>query len=529
MSRSDAVIVGAGHNALATALILARKGWKVTVLERADAPGGAVRTAEVTLPGFRHDLYATNLNMFMGGAFFEHFKDDLFANGFGVAGTPNAFASVFPGGGWAGVTADTDALVASLAQHSESDARAWGELGAFFGEIAPALFAVLGSPMPSRATARALWPQRKVVRRRWQELLQLAILSPRELVERHFESREVQTLVGSWGMHMDFGPDTPGGGVFALIESYAAAMHGMALAAGGAQCLIDALVTLIEQAGGEVLCSAEAASIEVQGGRARAVVTTDGRRFEADRAVIAGTGPRALYEGLLGGAPDVPQEVRDGARRYAYGPGTLMIHLAMDDLPEWAAGPEVREYCYVHIAPWLGDLGVAYAQAQNGQLPTHPMVVVGQPTTVDPSRAPEGKHVLWVQVRAVPSQIRGDASGEIGATDWETAKEAYADRVLDIVEQHARARARRCSRGTSSPPPTSRRPTPTSSAATTSGAACTLPRTSSSARWPAGAGTARRSRTCTWSAPRPGRDRAWAAAPDGCWAASSPGPSQAKV
>lgn len=437
MSRSDAVIIGAGHNALAAAFMLAEAGWKVTVLERSDAPGGAVRTAEVTLPGFRHDLYATNLNQFMGGGFFARYKDELFANGFGVAGTQNAFASVFPGGGWAGVSANAEELTTSIAQHSRADAAAWGELGAFFGETAPALFAVLGAPMPSRATLQALWPHRKVVRRRWRDLLQLAILSPRELVERHFESREVQTLVGSWGMHMDFGPDTPGGGVFALIESYAAAAHGMALGAGGAQSLIEALVALIERHGGEVVCSAEAAAIETAHGRATAVTTADGRRFDATRAVLASTGPRALYEDLLSGIASIPSQVRSAARRYAYGPGTMMIHLAVDDLPDWRAGAALREYCYVHIAPYLGDLGIAYAQAQAGLLPSHPMVVVGQPTAVDPSRAPDGKHVLWIQVRALPAHIAGDASREIASSDWADAKELYADRVLDIIDEHA--------------------------------------------------------------------------------------------
>jgi phytoene dehydrogenase-like protein len=436
VSRADAVVIGAGHNALAAALILAKDGWKVTVLERAEQPGGAVRTAEVTLPGFRHDLYATNLNIFMGGAFFDRFKDDLFGHGFGVAGTPHAFASVFPDDSWAGVSADSDELLASIAAHSQADAAAWGELGGFFGEVAPALFAVLGSPMPSPTTAKALWPHRDVLRRRWRELLRLAVLSPRELVEERFESPEVQTLVGSWGMHMDFGPDTPGGGVYALIETYAAAAHGMALGAGGAGCLIDALVSLIEEQGGEVVCGAEAERIHVTDGRATAVTTTDRRRFEASRAVIASTGPRALYDRLLNGQA-VPSEVARGARSYSYGPGTMMVHLAVDGLPAWTAGPQLRRYSYVHIAPYLGDLGIAYAQAMAGLLPEHPMIVVGQPTAVDPSRAPEGKHVLWLQVRAVPGTIRGDAAGIIATRDWAEAKEAYADRVLEIVERYA--------------------------------------------------------------------------------------------
>lgn len=437
MSTSDAVIVGAGHNALAAAVILATEGWKVTVLERAERPGGAVATAEVTLPGYRHDLYATNLNMFMGGAFFDAHKDALFANGFGVAAAEHAFASVFPDGTWAGVGTDTERMMGSIAAISDADAAAWGRLGGFFGEVAPMLFGVLGAPMPSLATAQVLWAERRIVRRRWRELARLALLSPRELVEEHFESPQVQTLMGAWGMHMDFGPDTPGGGVFALIESMAAAGHGMAIGAGGAGSLIDAMVAIITARGGEVICGAEVVRIEVVGGRARVVHTADGRRFEASRAVIAGTGPRALYEGLLAGVAAVPEPVRHAARAYSYGPGTLMIHVAVDDLPRWTAAPELRDYAYVHIAPYLEDLGIAYAQAMAGVLPAHPMIVVGQPTAVDPSRAPEGKHVLWIQVRALPSSIASDALGQITERDWAVAKEAYADRVMALIEPYA--------------------------------------------------------------------------------------------
>ena len=77
----DAVVVGAGHNGLAAAVHLAAKGWKVAVAEGNAEPGGAVKTREVTLPGFRHDLCAMNLSMFAGSAFFRQYKEDLIANG----------------------------------------------------------------------------------------------------------------------------------------------------------------------------------------------------------------------------------------------------------------------------------------------------------------------------------------------------------------------------------------------------------------------------------------------------------------
>ncbi len=114
-----------------------------------------------------------------------------------------------------------------------------------------------------------------------------------------------------------------------------------------------------------------------------------------------------------------------------------MIHFALDDLPAWAAGAELRRFAYVHLAPSLAAMARTYTDALDGLLPAEPALVVGQPTAIDPSRAPAGKHVLWVQVRVLPSQIRGDAAGEISGTAWNDAKEAYADRVCDIIERYA--------------------------------------------------------------------------------------------
>ncbi len=152
---------------------------------------------------------------------------------------------------------------------------------------------------------------------------------------------------------------------------------------------------------------------------------------------IAGVTPTALVET----SPSRRQRQRAlrccGAKKFRYGPGTMMLHLAMSGLPDWSAGEELKRFAYVHLAPDLDMMSRAYSEAMAGQLPAEPVLVVGQPTAIDPSRAPEGKHVLWVQVRVLPAEIRGDTAGSIAARDWDSAKDAYADRVVEIIERYA--------------------------------------------------------------------------------------------
>jgi phytoene dehydrogenase-like protein len=411
VSRSDAIVVGAGHNGLIAAILLAKAGWSVSVLEREDEPGGAVRTKEVTLPGFKHDLYATNLNLFMGSRFFAEHADELASHGFAVAGAAKPFGSLFPDG-FLGVSTDPAETLAAI---PPEDARAWQELGAWFGKTLPAMLAVLGSPLPSMAAARALWGQRRIVRQEWAELARLVLQSPREFAEDHFTHPQVQALVCAWGMHLDFSPDIPGGAVFSLLETFASAQNGIALGRGGARTMIDALTGMLRAAGGELRTNAEVTKVS-----GKHVELADGTRLDAARAVIANITPPVLFDKLV--AQDaVPADFRRKLARYRFAPGTLMLHLALSELPRWSAGEHVREWCYVHLGPYLEDMSLAYTRAVSGQLPERPTLVIGQPTAIDPSRAPDGKQILWVQVRMVPAD----------------ATEDYADHVIDIISEYA--------------------------------------------------------------------------------------------
>lgn len=433
---ADAVVIGSGVNGLACAAALAEAGWRVHVLERADAPGGAVKTREATLPGFRHDMGAMNLSLFAGSEFNRRFGEALARHGLDFVPVADCFATPFPDGRWFGVSTDLEATAARAAAFSGADAETWRRLVDAFGADAPHLFAVLGTvmaPWPLAKTAWGIW--RAMGGRHMARMIRLLLQSPRGFLEETFESEEIRVALAAWGMHLDFPPDQGGGALFPYLEAMANQSFGMVIGRGGAACLTEALVGMIAARGGTVETSAEVVEILASGGRVRGVRLADGREVEARKAVIANTAPAAL-PGLLGGTTG-DASYDDGVRRFAHAPGTMMIHLAMSDLPDWAAGAELRRFAYVHLAPSMRQMTIAYADARAGLLPAEPVLVVGQPTTVDPSRAPEGRHVLWVQVRMVPGEIRGDAAGEIGATAWPEAKEALADRAMAIVERYA--------------------------------------------------------------------------------------------
>jgi phytoene dehydrogenase-like protein len=209
----------------------------------------------------------------------------------------------------------------------------------------------------------------------------------------------------------------------------------MVIGAGGADTLIRAMVAHLQELGGEVHLDAEVAEVQRGGGRATGIRLASGETLGARRAVIACVTPKALVEKLLpGGSGKLKYDAR--SRKFRFGPGTMMVHLALSGLPDWAAGEELKRFAYVHLAPDLDMMARAYAEAMAGLLPAEPVLVVGQPTAIDPSRAPAGKHILWVQVRVLPAEIRGDAAGKITARNWEGAR-VYADRAIDIIERYA--------------------------------------------------------------------------------------------
>jgi phytoene dehydrogenase-like protein len=437
MSRSvGAVVIGSGHNGLVAAAYLARAGWGVEVLERNAEPGGAVATEELTEPGFRHDTFSSWHPLFHTSGAWAELGDELRARGLEYVNAEDVVtASVTAEGA---VVAHRDAertLEGAPAADRDAYLEDVGSLGEQMDVIGELLGTRLASPHAARlATTLA---RRLGVRDGLAFGARLAS-SARGWLESRFAGREAGDLLAPWVLHTGLTPDDAGGG-FQLV-ALTGALHeiGMPVVRGGSDNFVKAFVRLIEDHGGTVRTAAEVDRIVVRGGRAAGVVVGD-EEILAERAVISNTTPTQLYLRLLPTGAVPARVVAEAARfRFADRAGT-QIHLALSEPPRWRGEARLAEAPVVHVTGGLNAVSLACAQARVGLLPAEPTIVCGQPTALDPSRAPEGAAIIWIQLQEVPYRPVGDAAGEIEVTDagWtEELERAYADRIVAHLARH---------------------------------------------------------------------------------------------
>jgi phytoene dehydrogenase-like protein len=426
----DAVVIGAGHNGLVAANMLAERGWEVLVLEAADAPGGAVKSGEITEPGFVSDLFSAFYPLVAASPAIGALE--LERHGLRWRRSPYAVAHPQPDGACAAIATGVDETAELLDRFAPGDGDAWRELYAYWERAGgPFLDALLRPFPPLRGGARlaaALGP-RGLVR-----FGRFSLLPVRRFAGERFAGDGGAWLLAGNALHADLTPESAGGGLFGWVLCGLAQQHGFPVPEGGAGRLTAALVDRLRAHGGRIECGTRIERVLVRGGRAVGARTVDGEEVGARRAVLAGTGAPALFRDLVG-EQHLPRGFVDDLRSFQYDNSTIKVDWSLDAPIPWIAD-EARRAGTVHVADGMDELTRTTAQLSRGLIPDRPFLVLGQYSMVDETRQPAGRETAWAYTH-VPQRVKGDAGGDLTGTWDEREVERFVARIEAEIERRA--------------------------------------------------------------------------------------------
>jgi phytoene dehydrogenase-like protein len=388
---NDAVVVGAGPNGLSAAVVLARAGRRVTLLEGADSVGGGCRSEQLTLPGFTHDTCSTVHALALASPFLSRLP--LAEHGLEL---------VHPGAPLAHPLDDGSAVmlersVDETANGLGADADAYRRLFQPLARAAPELMRELLRPLRA--------PRHPLLMARFGAS---AIRSAVGLARSRFEGERARALLGGCCAHSMLSLRSPASGAFGLVLMLSAHQAGWPVARGGSQRLADALASHLRSLGGAIETG-------------RPVEALD--ELDEFGTTLLDVTPRQL---LRIAGPRLPNGYARRLARYRYGPGIFKLDWALDAPIPWTA-PEVARAGTVHVGGTLDEMTASEQAAVQGEHSDRPFVLLVQPSLFDDTRAPEGKHTAWAYCH-VPLGSTRDMTGAI-----EAQVERFAPGFRDVI------------------------------------------------------------------------------------------------
>ncbi|MGH9068460.1 MAG: phytoene desaturase family protein [Acidimicrobiales bacterium] len=427
---ADAVVVGAGHNGLVAANILADEGWDVVVCEAEDHPGGAVASASYLGPGYVADVCSAFYPLSAVSPPLRAL--DLEHHGLSWCHAPAVLAHPLADGRGARLSRDLDETAASVESLGRGDGNAWRRLYGLWQEVEGPLLDALLTPFPPVVAGARLAAQLGLAG--CLRSARFALLPVRQLAAEGFRGPGALLLAGC-ALHTDLTPEAAASSVYGWLLAMLGQQVGFPVPRGGAGQLIAALVRRLESRGGRVLCRSPVTSVVVRRGRAVGVTTGDGREVVARRAVLADVAAPLLYGGLVDW-DHLPARFRSDMRRFQWDHATVKVDWVVRGGIPWTS-PAAVGAGTVHLAEDLDEMTAYCADLAMGRVPARPFVLVGQMTTADASRSPEGTEVVWAYTH-VPRRVRGDAGGAGITGRWDRSEqEAVADRLEQRVERFA--------------------------------------------------------------------------------------------
>jgi phytoene dehydrogenase-like protein len=433
MKEYDVAIIGSGINSLTAAALLAQKGKKVAVFERNNYIGGCIKTDEVTVPGFKHDIFSDFHPLFVSGPAYQQLKPALDKHQLKYKTSKYPTGVLLKDGRTAVLEQDQQQNITNFDKISPGDGQGYQGYMQVIMENMELSLGMLGSELWS--WDGTMIAAKGMLGKGPEKMLSFMghLLPPvRKELDIHFKSDLIHGLLAPWVLHAGMGPEDAGSGFMNKVVMATLEQVGNPVPEGGGAELPRCLSAIIEENGGELFTGAEVKKILTRDGKAAGVALQD-EEVHA-RYVLANTTPNQLYEHLLNG--QVEAKIHSQVKDYQYGRADMQIHLALDKLPAWP-DERLKDTAIVHMTPGLNGLSKAVNEAERGLLPAEATIVVGQPTAADPSRAPEGKWIIWIQLQELPQKLQGDALNEIDVSrGWtEDVREAYADRIVERMDK----------------------------------------------------------------------------------------------
>jgi len=417
---ADAVVIGAGPNGLVAANALADAGWDVLLVEANPEVGGAVRSAEVTAPGFCNDLFSAFYPLAAASPVIADL--DLGAHGLAWRHAPAVLGHVLDDGRSAVLSRDPDATAASVDAFHAGDGEAWLQMFAQWMRVRDPLLDALFTPFPpvrsGARIARALRVSGTI------DLARLAALPVRRLAQETFGGEGAALLLTGNAMHADVPPDAAGSGIFGWLLTMLGQDVGYPVPEGGAQRFADALAGRARAHGALIRTGHRVERIETSGGRAVGVRLRDGTRITARRAVLADVDAPSLYRDLVG-FDNLPARVRRDVDRFQWDHATVKVNWALREPVPWRA-EAARGAGTVHLGVDVDGFVDFTADLTVGRTPARPFLLFGQMTTSDPTRSPVGTESAWAYTH-VPA----------GSVDEPAALEDHVDRMTAAIERVA--------------------------------------------------------------------------------------------
>ena len=439
-SRYDAIIIGGGHNGLVAACYLARARWKVLVLERRYVVGGACVTEE-TFPGFKVSTAA-----YVNSLFRPEIIRELRLRDYGfelVERNPSSF-SPFLDGRYLLLGPDADANIREISKFSAKDAENYPRYEAMLERVASVIEPTLVQTPPDVARPGLgdlfkMAPLGRALQKlgpAMSEAIEVLTGPARPILDRWFESEQLKATLATDAIIGAFASPSMPGTAYVLFHHVMGETNGKrgvwSYVRGGMGGLTQALAKAAADLGVEIRTEAEVTKILTNNAAATGVALRNGDEFHAKK-IASNVDCNVTFNKLL--EPGVlPPEFAAAVNRISYDSASAKINVALEALPNFTAcpgsspGPQHRGT--VHLCPDQDFIERGYDDAKYGRPSAEPIVECTMPSSVDPTVAPPGKHLMSMFVQYAPYRLKA------GSWDEQT-KNAFADRCFDVVEQYA--------------------------------------------------------------------------------------------